>query len=89
MADTPQKLLTFPCRFPIKIIGISREDFAECIHQSISQHAPDYDRSLMKRTLSSKGNYESISVVINAVSQEQVDNIYLSLHSVEGVHFVL
>ena len=89
MPDTEKKLLTFPCRFPIKIIGISREDFADSVHQRILQHAPDYDQSLSTRTLSSQGKYESISVVITAVSQEQLDNIYVSLHTIEGVHFVL
>ena len=48
-------LLEFPCEFPLKIVGLTRDDFAQSILEIVLRHAPDFDASAMGMRSSSKG----------------------------------
>jgi len=41
-------LLEFPTDFPIKVMGRSREGFAQMVHDIVRKHAPDYDGATME-----------------------------------------
>lgn len=84
-----KELLTFPCDFPIKIFSKSDfelEDFATNI---IHKHAPKMEFIPTKSSTSSKGNYQSITVVIKATSKEQIDSIYKDLTANKNIIMVL
>ena len=40
-------LLTFPCVFPIKIMGRTQDGFAQSISDVVRRHAPDFDPALL------------------------------------------
>lgn len=82
-------LLEFPTDFPIKVMGRAREGFAQMVHDIVRKHAPDYDGATMELRPSSAGNYLSVTCVIRAVSQEQLDALYRDLSGHPDVTMVL
>ena len=87
--DMQKSLLTFPCDFPIKVMGGKRDGFADAIVGIVLRHAPDLDVSQVEMRASSGGKYLSLTCVINAVSMAQLDNLYQELTAQEWVEVVL
>ncbi len=82
-------LLEFPCRFPIKAIGVDHPDFQPAVVRIISSHSGDLAQESISLSPSSNGRYLSVSVTITATSQQQLDAIYRELTAMEHVRFVL
>ena len=68
--------LEFPCTFPIKIMGRTRDGFAQAVADIVCRHAPDFDPAALEMRTSSAGNYLSMTATINAASREQLDDLY-------------
>ena len=71
--------LTFPCTFPIKVMGRTQPGFAQEVVSIATRHAPDFDASTLEMRASKAGNYLSLTVTVNATSREQLDNLYREL----------
>ncbi|HUL40467.1 MAG TPA: DUF493 domain-containing protein [Burkholderiales bacterium] len=69
----------YPCAFPIKIMGKSEAGFAQAILQIVMRHAPDFDPASMEMKTSKKGKYLSLTCIIQANSQDQLDELYREL----------
>jgi putative lipoic acid-binding regulatory protein len=82
-------LITYPCDFPIKIMGVTQDDFAQTIVDVVLLHDPEFDADKMEMRPSSKGNYLSLTVTVRATSREQLDNLYRTLSSHPMVKVVL
>jgi putative lipoic acid-binding regulatory protein len=87
--EEQQTLLEFPCDFPIKIMGETREDFAEAIVALVQQHAPDFDAAKVEMRASSGGKYISLTCTVTATSRDQLDNLYRALTAHPWVKVVL
>ncbi len=85
-AESPLK---FPTLFPIKIMGRTRDGFAQAIVAVVQKHAPDFDAATLEMRASAAGNYLSVTATINATSREQLDNLYRDLTSHPMVAMVL
>jgi putative lipoic acid-binding regulatory protein len=72
-------LLEFPCRFPIKAMGRRTESFEELVIGIVSSHAELWPGEGVRSTLSRAGRFVSVTAVIEARSQEQIDAIYQDL----------
>ena len=72
-------LLEFPCRFPIKAMGRRTESFEELVTGIVSTHAELWPGEGVRSTLSRAGRFVSVTAVIEARSQEQIDAIYRDL----------
>ena len=72
-------LIEYPCAFPIKIMGKRNARFAQAIMQIVTRHAPDFDPASMEMKSSKKGKYLSLTCVIQATSQNQLDELYREL----------
>jgi putative lipoic acid-binding regulatory protein len=72
-------LLTFPCVFPIKIMGRREDGFAQTVADIVTRHAPDFHADTMEMRTSRNGRYLSLTVTINAKSREQLDALYSEL----------
>lgn len=88
-SDAAGSLLTFPCEFPIKIVGRRSDDFAQAMLEIVLRHAPDFDAATMGMRPSSQGAYLSLTCVINATSREQLDGLYRELSGDARVVMVL
>ena len=76
-----ESLLEFPCRFPIKAMGRANGSFDAIVVQIVRKHAELWadEESPVTSNPSSAGNYLSVTVVIEATSQAQLDAIYQDL----------
>ena len=90
LQTTPgESLLVFPCAFPIKIMGLTQDAFAQTIVDVVQKHAPDYDPRTLEMRASTAGKYLSLTCTINAVSRDQLDDLYRELSSHPMVTMVL
>ena len=81
--------LSFPCRFPIKIIGKTDPLFEGEVMRIIRTHVPDLGEGAVQEHESKTGKYLAITVTITAVSQAQIDSIYTELSANSQVMVVL
>ncbi len=80
MSDADSKqLLEFPCRFPIKMMGRADDGFSEIAVRLVEQHVGKITPDAIETSKSRNGNFLSVTVTIDARSQEQLDNIYNDL----------
>ena len=84
-----ESLLEFPCQFPIKAMGKSRDDFDAIVVEIIRRHVPDIREGAVTSRPSKGGNYTAVTVVIEATSREQLDAIYLGLTACPDVLMAL
>ena len=84
-----ETLLEFPCDFPLKIMGANVADFAQTVVAVVLRHAPDFDPASVEMRPSKAGNYLSLTCTVRAVSQAQLDALYLELTSHPMVKVVL
>lgn len=79
MADEAETLLEFPCDFPLKVMGATRDGFAQAIVEIVLKHAPDFDAAKVEMRPSRAGNYLSLTCTIRATSKPQLDALYREL----------
>ena len=75
MSNEP-RLLEFPCDFPIKIMGRDTAEFHVIARALVEKHTGPLPDDAIRRSLSKKGRFVSITITVNAQSQEQLDAIY-------------
>jgi len=82
-------LLEFPCSFPIKAMGRNTDDFEEAISAIVMTHAELWPNEPIRSAPSTEGNFVSVTVVIEARSQQQLDAIYQDLTDCDQVILAL
>jgi uncharacterized protein len=88
-AQAAESLLKFPTAFPIKVMGRTADGFAQAIATLVQRHAPDFDPATIEMRASTAGRYLSLTCTINAISREQLDDLYRDLTSHPMVVMVL
>lgn len=84
-----QSLIEYPSEFPIKVMGLMQESFAQTIVEVVIEHDPTFHAGKMEMRPSAKGTYLSLTVTILAVNRTQLDNLYRALSSHPMVKMVL
>jgi len=87
--DQPTTLLEFPCRFPIKAMGRNDDAFEERVSAIVLTHAKLWPDEPVRVAPSKEGNFISVTAVIEATSQQQLDTIYLELTACSQVLMAL
>jgi putative lipoic acid-binding regulatory protein len=82
-------LLTFPCVFPLKVMGRREDGFAQIVSEIVQRHASDFHPRTLEMRPSKNGRYLSLTVTINATSREQLDALYMELSKHPMVMMVL
>ena len=77
--SSQKNLLEFPCRFPVKAMGRQRDGFEELISGIVCNHAELWPGEPVRSTPSKAGRFVSVTAVVEARSQEQLDAIYQDL----------
>jgi putative lipoic acid-binding regulatory protein len=72
-------LIEYPCDFPVKVMGLRVDGFAEAMCQVAQQFDPDFNPTTLEIRPSKAGNYLSVTLTIKATSREQLDNLYRAL----------
>jgi hypothetical protein len=88
-SEEKTSLLEFPCRFPIKAMGRNSDDFEEIVTGIVMTHAELWPDEPIRSAPSNEGNFVSITAVIEARSQPQLDAIYQALTDCDQVMMAL
>lgn len=91
MRDIPpeQSLITYPCVFPIKVMGEQVDGFVEAVVTVARAFDPGFDEATVERRPSSGGRYLGLTISITATSREQLDELYRTLTTHPMVKVVL
>jgi putative lipoic acid-binding regulatory protein len=80
-----EKLLDFPCDFPIKMMGREQPEFRDAAVALVERHTGKIRNDAIRTALSRNGNFLSITVTIKAQNQQQLDDIYNDLSEHEEI----
>jgi len=84
-----ETLLEFPCDFPIKIMGRESTDFRKLARALVEKHTGPIAEDAIQNALSRNGSFVSVTITVNAQSQQQLDDIYREITSHEDVLMAL
>tara|TARA_B100000768_G_scaffold78012_1_gene74190 strand:- start:1374 stop:1640 length:267 start_codon:yes stop_codon:yes gene_type:complete len=88
MNPDPPKI-EFPCAYPIKVMGEGHDELQAQVMDVILRHCTDFDRQKISTRDSSRGRWRSITVMINATGQAQIESIFNDLKTCSRVRMVL
>ena len=71
-----ESVMTFPCSFPIKLMGRESGLFRQTVRELVENHTGPLDDSSIEASLSRNGRFVSVTITIIAESREQLDDIY-------------
>ena len=84
----PEELLDFPCQFTFKALGVGSELFSLEIIQAVSCYAIVHQDAIQIRP-SGKGDYQSVSIIVNLENYKQLTDIYAEMRNVSGLKMLL
>ena len=71
MTEPPPKIV-FPCSYPIKVLGRAGEDFQPAVMRIFHERAPGFEPGDVLIKDSRKGTFQSITIPIEAQSEDQL-----------------
>jgi uncharacterized protein len=84
-----QSLIEYPSRFPIKVMGLNAEGFAQAICAVALHFDPSFTEASLELRPSKGNKYLGVTVTITATSREQLDELYRTLSTHPMVKLVL
>ena len=88
--DEQAARIEFPCPdYPVKIMGVSGVEFQDYVLEIVQTFAPGFDRTKLAIKDSSKGTYQSITVLITATGEQQLSDLNSALRASDLVKIVL
>ena len=84
-----ESLITYPCDFPIKVMGLNVDGFVTAISHIARKFDPGFDAGTLELRDSSSRKYLGLTITIHATSREQLDELYRTLSTHPMVKVVL
>jgi uncharacterized protein len=84
-----QSLISYPCAFPIKVMGAQVAGFEAAMVALARQFDAGFDGASIERRPSSTGKYLGLTLTVTATSREQLDELYRTLSTHPMVKVVL
>jgi len=81
--------ISFPCVYPIKVIGADSDQFATQVLEIIAKHDTTVDASKVSEKTSQSGKYRSLTVELFATGEPQIRTIFDALRNLPQVKLVL
>lgn len=88
-AEHQTSAMSFPCDFPIKVMGKADLEFQAVVLAIIRKHMPTLGEAAVDTRYSKGNKYLSLTVTAHATSQEQLDALYRELSANEHVVMAL
>lgn len=85
----PASLITYPSRFPVKVMGLKLAGLVHAITDIARSFDPEFDATSIELRESKGGKYLGVTITINATSREQLDGLYRALSTHPMVKVVL
>ncbi len=89
MPQPTQSPLTFPCRFPVKVMGHAADDFESLVVAIVRGLGAELPEGAVTTRASRGGRYLAVTVTVEASSREQLDQIYRALTAHERILMAL
>jgi putative lipoic acid-binding regulatory protein len=87
MSNEPR--ITFPCPYPLKIIGDTAPAMAAEVVDIVRQHASELEESSIEVLDSRNGNFCSVRITIIATGEDQLRGLHADLLAHPAVRLVL
>ena len=84
-----ESVMTFPCSFPIKLLGRESSIFRQTVRELVEKHTGPLEDDAIEASLSRNGRFVSVTITVVAESREQLDNIYRDATSHDDVIMAL
>ena len=84
-----ESLITYPCAFPIKVMGKAAPEFLPAVIHVAKQFDPSFREASIEERPSRDGNYLGLTITVHVTSREQLDEIYRTLSTHPLVSVVL
>ena len=81
--------ITFPCDYPIKVVGEAHETYEARVVEVARRHDPTLTAEKVSGRNSSGGNYRSVTLMLRAESEAQIQALFTELKRLEFVRLVL
>jgi putative lipoic acid-binding regulatory protein len=90
MGDAEAKsLIEYPSAFPIKVMGLNVEGFADAMVSVVREFDAGFDAATVELRPSSGRKYLGVTLTVTATSREQLDELYRTLSTHPLVKVVL
>lgn len=89
MANQEAPKITFPCRYPVKVMGEAADGFERQVLEIFQRHAPQTSEEHLVARPSAKGNYLALTITIEATGLEQLESLFADLKTLPAVRLVL
>jgi putative lipoic acid-binding regulatory protein len=81
--------LTFPCSYPVKVMGRRTPEFRARVSQVLARCAPAATPPQLSERLSRDGTYVSLTATVHIGSRAELDSLYRELHATGLVLYAL
>lgn len=88
-SDQEAPKITFPCAYPVKVMGEAAAGFELQVLEIFQRHAPGVSEQQMVARPSAKGNYIALTVTIEATGLAQLEALFADLKTLPAVRLVL
>jgi len=82
-------LIEYPSAFPIKVMGVNEDGFAQAIVEIACRFDPSFDAATVEMRPSKGNKYLGLTLTVTATSREQLDELYRTLGTHRAVKVVL
>lgn len=89
MQEPEAPKIEFPCAYPIKVLGLSSEDYESIILEVFERHAPGFDQQTVAAKVSGKGTFTSLTITITATGPDQLEALHQDLLATGRVKMVI
>lgn len=89
MKNSDQPVITFPCDYPIKVIGDLTPDFKDFVTRVAQRHDPQLREANISVNTSRNGRFLSVRLVIRATGEPQISALFTELKESGRVRMVL
>lgn len=86
---TEPPLITYPCDYPIKVVGDVRPNFHDEVFDVVVRHDPSVTTDKVSQRTSRKGNFVSIRFLLVAQSEAHIRALFADLKEIESVRMVI
>ena len=81
--------ISFPCVYPIKVIGVDTDQFATQVLEINAAHDTTVDSSKVSEKTSQFGKYRSLTIELFATGEPHIRTIFEALRGLPQVKLVL
>tara|TARA_E500000331_G_scaffold157518_1_gene152778 strand:+ start:9602 stop:9865 length:264 start_codon:yes stop_codon:yes gene_type:complete len=86
---TQEPKITFPCDYPIKVIGDGIDGLSDLVLNIASRYDDTLTADKLSERESRQGNYRSITIRFRATGEDQLASLFSALKKHDAVRMVL